>query len=84
MVHTAAFSTEPWHLLQPISHETHLRDSRGGEGVERRGERGAQWLEIARKTKTGGERCRARAAALFLRAGAPHTKKKKIINQCAK
>lgn len=46
-------------------------------------ERGAQWLVIAGKIKQGGERRRARGAALFLRAGAP-AHKKQIINQCAK
>lgn len=80
-MHTDAFSTEPWHLLRLISHETHVRDSRGGGrggGEEKGRKRGAVARDRA-ENKTGGrggERRRARGAALFLRADAPNAKKR--------
>lgn len=69
-----AFSTEPWHLLRLISHETHVRDSRGreGEGVNEGGE-GAEARDRV-ESKTGEESdVGPGGAAFFLRAGAPHT-----------
>lgn len=54
---------------------------KGGGGVN--GRKGSAVARDRGENKTGGERCRARGAALFLRAGAP-AHKKQIINQCAK
>lgn len=91
-MHTDAFSTEPWHLLRLISHETHVRDSRGGgrgEGGEEKGrKRGAVARDRAENKTGGGESDVGPGArhSFFERTHRTQKKKRKkktIINQRA-